>query len=101
LEAWELKYCLDNDRQRFTWADLNGKGVIYYMKDEFGNECPYDFKNILFKRWRASDSVREREGLDGKYMVADYNNCPKGLNVEDQDDFLWVFTFSSNSAGGN
>ena len=27
----------------------NGKGVIYYMKDEYGNECPYDFKNIQFK----------------------------------------------------
>ena len=28
---------------------LNPKGVIYYMKDEWGNECPYDFKNIQFK----------------------------------------------------
>lgn len=27
----------------------NGKGVIYYMKDEYNNECPYDFKNIMFK----------------------------------------------------
>lgn len=27
----------------------NGKGVIYYMKDEFDNEAPYDFKNILYK----------------------------------------------------
>jgi hypothetical protein len=25
-----------------------GKGVIYYMKDEYNNECPYDFKNIMF-----------------------------------------------------
>jgi hypothetical protein len=25
-----------------------GKGVIYYMKDEYSNECPYDFKNIMF-----------------------------------------------------
>ena len=51
LEAWELKYCLDNDTDRFTWADTsNGKGVIYYMKDEWNNECPYDFKNILFVR---------------------------------------------------
>ena len=25
-----------------------GKGVIYRMIDEFGNDCPYDFKNILF-----------------------------------------------------
>lgn len=26
----------------------NGKGVIYYMKDENGCEAPYDFKNITF-----------------------------------------------------
>lgn len=25
-----------------------GTGIIYYMKDEFNNECPYDFKNIMF-----------------------------------------------------
>ena len=48
LLAWELKYSLDNDSNRFYWADENGKGVIYYMKDEWGNECPYDFKNIQF-----------------------------------------------------
>lgn len=50
LEAWELRYCLDNDTDRFSWADTtNGKGVIYWMKDEWGNECPYDFKNIQFR----------------------------------------------------
>src|SRR5574344_2583857 len=28
LEAWELKYCIDNDTNRFAWADNdNGKGV--------------------------------------------------------------------------
>lgn len=26
------------------------KGVVYYMKDEWNNECPYDFKNIKFGR---------------------------------------------------
>ena len=51
LEAWEVKYCIHNDTTRFAWADsINGKGVIYYMKDEWGNECPYDFKNIQFKK---------------------------------------------------
>ena len=51
LSSWELKYSLDNDTTRFAWADIeNGNGVIYYMKDEFNNECPYDFKNIQFKR---------------------------------------------------
>jgi len=37
------KYYLD---PRYEW--LKGKGVVYYMKDEFGNELPYDFQNILF-----------------------------------------------------
>lgn len=50
MNAWELKYCLDNDKELFGWADTHGKGVIYYMKDEFGNEAPYDFKNVTFQR---------------------------------------------------
>jgi hypothetical protein len=50
LEAWRLMYCIDNDTNRFAWADsTNGKGIIYQMIDEFGNDCPYDFKNIQFK----------------------------------------------------
>ena len=58
LDAWELKYCLENDEDRFAWADTtNGKGVIYYMKDEWGNECPYDFKNILFVENIGDDDV--------------------------------------------
>lgn len=115
LNAWELKYCLDNDIDRFGWAspgllyystgskqlkcpligktdsfwmwqdgssekalrlytvpnpssgdkvfkeqalltpvyaidgvEPEGKGVIYWMRDEWGNEAPYDFKNALF-----------------------------------------------------
>lgn len=27
----------------------SGTGVIYRMIDEFGNDCPYDFKNIQFR----------------------------------------------------
>lgn len=50
LDAWELCYCLDNDTTRFAWANTStGKGVIWYMKDEFGNSAPYDFKNIQYK----------------------------------------------------
>ena len=49
FEAWELKYCIDNDTDRFAWADSeNGKGVIYYLKDEWNNEAAYDFKSITF-----------------------------------------------------
>ena len=57
LNAWNIWYCLDNDKTRFAWADdtktnnkENGRGVIYRMIDEFGNDCPYDFKNIQFYR---------------------------------------------------
>ncbi len=82
LNAWEIKYSIYNDVDRFAWADYypknigsttttgtssptntettsttlppgyvineEGKGVIYYMKDDRGNVCHYDFKNILF-----------------------------------------------------
>jgi hypothetical protein len=49
FEAWELKYCIDNDTDRFAWADsVNGKGVIYYLKDEWSNEAAYDFKSITY-----------------------------------------------------
>jgi hypothetical protein len=49
LEAWQIWYSLDNDAERFAWADAeNGKGVIYRMIDEWNNDCPYDFKNIIY-----------------------------------------------------
>ena len=32
-----------------TVIQLNPKGIIYRMIDEFNNDCPYDFKNIQFK----------------------------------------------------
>lgn len=30
--------------------EIVGKGIVYRMIDEFNNDCPYDFKNILFTR---------------------------------------------------
>ena len=48
LKAWIIKYSIDNNSSKYDWASSNGKGVIYYMKDEFGNEAGYDFKNIVF-----------------------------------------------------
>lgn len=59
LEAWQLKYTIQNDTTRFKWADTtNGKGVIYYMKDENNNEAPYDFKNITFVRYQVTECER-------------------------------------------
>ena len=82
LDAWELKYSLDNDVNRFAWADEeNGKGVIYYMKDEWNNECPYDFKNIQFLR--------------GLYVDGE------GLAPEGEEDFTtYCYTFGWEKKDG-
>ena len=96
LEAWELKYCLDNDTNRFAWADdENGTGVIFYMKDEWNNECPYDFKNIMFKRVKVSG-----EYVEGSYDAANFlylgipGDIPEVFDVEDESDTIWVYTFN-------
>ena len=65
LEAWKLEYCLDNDTTRFAWADeVNGKGVIYRMIDEFNNDVPYDFKNIQFIRKLTAGVLDLVDGSD-------------------------------------
>lgn len=46
LTGWQVWYTLDNDTSKYAWADENGKGVIYRLIDENGNDLPYDFKNI-------------------------------------------------------
>lgn len=57
-ECWEIKYSLVNDVSRFSWALDRGHGVIFYMKDQYGNEAPYDFKNIK---------------VNGNYLFGDEN----------------------------
>ena len=69
LSAWELKYCIDNDLSRFSWADTtNGKGVIYYLKDDRGNIAPYDHKNCLFIRYKVTNRVSALSSLSGQYL---------------------------------
>jgi hypothetical protein len=76
-----------------------GKGTITWMKDEHGNEAPYDFKNVQTKRWKVTDSMDGRTGFTDTYLGV-LNNIAEKLSVEDEDDFIWAFTFSSDAAGG-
>ena len=115
LEAWQLKYCLANDTNRFAWADEeNGTGVIFYMKDEWNNECPYDFKNIMFKRWAVSEVTDQKmtqdaleslneifvfDGDETKFQARfgyQGNDCTYGstVHVVDPNDTGWYYTFS-------
>ena len=65
LAAWQLKYCLANDLTRFAWAnETSGKGVIYWMRDEYENECPYDFKNLLFRKKIDAFGHYDPSGID-------------------------------------
>ena len=89
LESWELKYCLDNDTTRFAWADeTNGKGVIYWMKDEYDNECPYDFKNIQFKRYAVTNVTSTK-------LTSDALNDLKNTLVKDSNGGLYFATKDS------
>ena len=73
LTAWELKYDIFNNKDRFDWADTtNGKGVIYYMKDEYNNICEYDFKNITF--------LSERN-----YLYTFYDNSNNDATITDTE----------------
>ena len=76
-----------------------GKGTIVYMKDEWGNEAGYDFKNIQQKRWKVTDEL-ERDSLDGKYLGV-LNSLPEKLSIEDESDFIWAYLYSVyNYEGG-
>ena len=119
LNAWEIKYDLDNNISKFAWADdENGKGVIYYMKDELNNECYYDFKNIQFKRWAITDiqntnfvgsdlTALKRDFVykdDGSRYSSRYAYKPEDIThgstkfivgAGDEENFGWYYTFST------
>ena len=116
LDAWEIKYDLDNDTSKYAWADeTNGKGVIFYMKDEWNNECPYDFKNIQFERWAVTDvrdSNFDSTTLDDLKRIFVYDNdnskfitryaCENSnllygstTHVVNGNDSDWYYTFST------
>lgn len=71
LDAYEIKYCIDNDSSRFGWADPNGTGVIYYMKDNNRNEAYYDFTNILFDNKYTFDYNGTDARLDASANIHD------------------------------
>ena len=45
-------------------AVRHAKGVIYWMRDEWGNETPYDFKNLQFRAQNVLAGKEVSEPLD-------------------------------------
>ncbi len=95
LDAWKIWYSLDNDVTRFAWADAeNGTGVIYRMIDEWQNDCPYDFKNVQYKRYKVIDTSPNGELCDLNETYIGTNSEMQNLLVEDEEDYLFMYTFS-------
>lgn len=99
ISAWELKYCLDNDKELFDWAETDGKGVIYYLKDEFGNEAPYDFKNAMFRRNQVS-AVSETTLNNFKNLYL-YLDGHYGLTSNNNTKFWYTFASSDGTGDGS
>ena len=88
LNAWQLKYSLENDKVKYGWADTaNGKGVIWYMKDEWNNECCYDFKNIMFTRKLTNGALDDDNGTDtfvytfNGYLAGNQMDLSNGIDL--------------------
>lgn len=78
-EDWELKYDIDNGQSALEtgvgifryWGDPYGKGLIYYLKDEYGNTCGFDFKNIVIDAYYAQGESEASAKLNT--TVSSYN----------------------------
>ena len=111
LAAWQLWYCIDNDTNRFAWADsTNGKGVIYRMIDEFENDIPYDFKNCLFtKDGVYTDAYTLNAGFDddasitkSKYCYSNKMNKYESSNVQQLNfNVFYSAMYCHNNTFGN
>lgn len=66
LTGWQVWYTLDNDTSRYAWASENGKGVVYRLIDENGNDTPYDFKNIQMLDANNSEDTTYYYTFDNK-----------------------------------
>ena len=71
----------------------SGKGVIFYMKDENGNEAHYDFKNILFKRYLITNNT------DGLWLQEPYTqNSPfREVIKYDMEQYIWCYTITKKT----
>ena len=87
ISSWELKYTLDNIKH----SSANGTGTILYMKDEFGNECNYDFINALFKVYEITACPKSPD-LVGTYAIKTDN-----LGITYGTNSKFVSTFGDNN----
>ena len=100
LHSWEIRggfpsYKSYTDFKFFEWCD-NNHICIWYMKDEFGNEAPYDFKNIQFKRYKNNkSSVTSGSWRNKYYYILDGSN--NVVSPQYTDNFQWEVDTTSST----
>ena len=70
-----------------------GRGVIYYMKDEYNNEAPYDFKNIQFIRTLDEDGNLDEENGEDTWCYTFGGTIDRSIRHNG------LHTFNNNSIG--
>lgn len=87
-----------------------GRLVVLWMRDENGNEAPYDFKNLMFRRVRVTAAAAPYDKIKGLSDIGIYmgiknpsgasvNHYPQGLGSKaaftfDDNDTMYYYTFS-------
>ena len=86
IASWELKYTLDNIKH----SSADGTGTILYMKDEFRNECNYDFINARFKVYEITGCPKSPDLVDTYAIKTGSPDITYGTNSK------FVPTFGGN-----
>lgn len=76
----------------FVPQEDGGKGVVYRLIDEFGNDCPYDFKNIQFLDNGSYFYTFDAYGTDASLAASVCDN-----KLEHAGNLLHVTIFKSTS----
>ena len=94
LEAWQLKYCLDNDVDRFSWADDNSSfyaAIKVYQEDEVFS--------VVCRRYVYGDNTNDESGYEN-YQIAwapfntDYENISDITDWDDINPYYLYYTES-------
>lgn len=77
------------------WPEMNnesqGKGVIYRMIDEYGNDCPYDFKNVIYYHDGSAKYVYTFSWITHYYEVLDASIYGNNGVLTDEDIIHGVY----------
>lgn len=96
LGKWQIWW--SHERTNQIWVPEAGhKGVIYRMIDEWGNDCPYDFKSIMLKVPAFASEVNGTLGTVGSLANFYFHTFTIMIDSEIQDASVYLNSFEDNT----